>query len=87
MNDPQTSIAPFSRKNNGFFKPQIPLSRNSDHTFCLPMARFFRIGGRRQNFLLPTDMADWLSTDDTVHLIIDAVSLLDLSGFEVQHRG
>ena len=29
MNDPQTSIAPLSIKNNSFFKPQIPLSRNS----------------------------------------------------------
>ena len=51
------------------------------------MARFFRTAERRQSFLLPPDMADWLPADDIVLLIIDAVSLLDLSGFEVQHRG
>ena len=50
------------------------------------MARFFRPAERRQGFLLPPDMADWLPADDIVHLIIDAVSLLDLSGFEAQHR-
>lgn len=34
----------------------------------------------------PPDMADWLPADDIVPLIIDAVSLLDLSGFEAQQR-
>jgi hypothetical protein len=39
MSDPQTSIAPVSRKNNGFFKPQIPLLRNSGMKFILPLYR------------------------------------------------
>ena len=41
------------------------------------MARFFRAPERRQGFLLPVDMGDWLPEDDIVHLIVDAVSLID----------
>src|SRR4051812_31000588 len=51
-----------------------------------PMARFFRTAERRQSFLRPPDMADWLPESDIVHLIVDAVSLMDLSGFEAQHK-
>ena len=55
------------------------------------MAHFFRAPDRRQRFLLPVDMMDWLPEDDIVHLIVDAVGLMDLSGFEatckVGHAG
>ena len=50
------------------------------------MARFFRTAERRQGFLLPVDMQDWLPEDDIVHLIVDAVSLMDLREFEAAHR-
>ena len=55
------------------------------------MAHFFRAPDRRQRFLLPVDMMDWLPEDDIVHLVVEAVSLMDLSGFEatckVGHAG
>jgi transposase len=50
------------------------------------MARFFRTAERRQSFLLPPDMRDWLPNDDIVHLIVDAVSIMDLSAFEATHK-
>ena len=50
------------------------------------MAHDFRCPERRQSFLLPPDMLDWLPEDDIVHLILDAVSLMDLSVFEASHR-
>ncbi len=50
------------------------------------MARFFRTAERRQSFLLPADMRDWLPEDDIVHLIVDAVSMMDLRAFEAQHK-
>ncbi len=46
------------------------------------MAHFFRAPDRRQRFLLPVDMMDWLPEDDIVHLVVDAVGLMDLSEFE-----
>lgn len=46
------------------------------------MAHFFREPDRRQRFLLPVDMMDWLPEGDIVHVIIDAVGLMDLSEFE-----
>jgi transposase len=46
------------------------------------MAHFFREPDRRQRFLLPVDMMDWLPEGDIVHLIVDAVALMDLSDFE-----
>jgi transposase len=46
------------------------------------MAHFFRKPDRRQRFLLPVDMMDWLPEGDIVHLIVDAVVLMDLSEFE-----
>ena len=55
------------------------------------MAHFFRAPDRRQRFLLPVDMMDWLPEDDIVHLIVDAVGVMDLSEFEatckVGHAG
>ncbi len=50
------------------------------------MARDFRRPERRQAFLLPPDMQDWLPQDDIVHLVLDAVSLMDLSKYEEEHR-
>jgi transposase len=50
------------------------------------MARFFREPDRRQRYLLPVDMMDWLPADDLVHLIVDAVGLMDLSGFEATYK-
>src|SRR5215213_5494599 len=46
------------------------------------MAHFFRAPDRRQRFLLPLDMMEWLPEDDLVHLIVDAVGLMDLSKLE-----
>lgn len=50
------------------------------------MAHFFRKPDRRQQFLLPVDMMDWLAEDDIVHLVVDAVELMDLSGFEAASK-
>jgi transposase len=49
------------------------------------MANFFRQPDRRQRFLLPIDMIDWLPKDDIVHLIVDAVELMDLRRFEASY--
>ena len=46
------------------------------------MANFFRHPDRRQRFLLPIDMMDWVAKDDVVHLIVDAVEMMDLRRFE-----
>mgnify|MGYP001094261761 FL=1 len=46
------------------------------------MANFFRHPDRRQRFLLPIDMMDWLPEDDIVHLLVDAVGVMDLRRFE-----
>ena len=48
------------------------------------MATFFRKPDRRQRFLLPLDMLDWLPETDLVHLVLDAVEQIDLSGFEAE---
>ena len=50
------------------------------------MATFFRKPDRRQRFLLPVDMQDWLPESDFVHLVLDAVEQMDLSGFEAEYR-
>jgi len=42
------------------------------------MAHHFREPERRQAFLLPDDMMDWLPEGDIVHLIVDAVAMMDL---------
>jgi transposase len=49
------------------------------------MANFFREPDRRQGFLLPVDMADWVPETDLVHLLLDAVDLMDLSRFEAHY--
>jgi len=50
------------------------------------MARHFREPERRQAFLLPADMMDWLPDGDIVHLIVDAVAMMDLSAFEAGYK-
>ena len=39
------------------------------------MAHFFREPDRRQRFLLPVDMMDWLPEGDIVHVVVDGVGL------------
>src|SRR4051794_9739741 len=48
------------------------------HHFCEPE--------RRQPLLLPADMMDWLPEGDIVHLIVDAVAMMDLSTFEADYK-
>src|SRR5205085_5372592 len=48
------------------------------HHFCEPE--------RRQPLLLPADMMDWLPKGDIVHLIVDAVAMMDLSTFEADYK-
>src|SRR3954452_11477067 len=50
------------------------------------MAHDFRCPERRQTFLLPPDMRDWLPEGRIAHLILDAVALMDLSAFEAAHK-
>jgi len=50
------------------------------------MAHHFRTPERRQSFLLPADMMDWLPEGDIVHLIVDAVAMMDLGAFEAGYR-
>jgi hypothetical protein len=35
---------------------------------------------------LPVDMTDWVPADDMVHLVVDAVDLMDLSAFEAASK-
>jgi len=50
------------------------------------MAHHFREAERRQKALLPADMMEWLPENDIVHLIVEAVALMDLSKFEVSYK-
>jgi transposase len=50
------------------------------------MAQHFREPERRQQALLPADMMEWLPQDDIVHLIVEAVAMMDLSKFEAGYR-
>ncbi|MBF0560629.1 MAG: transposase [Alphaproteobacteria bacterium] len=50
------------------------------------MSKYFREPDRRQRALLPVDMMDWLPEGDIVHLIVDAVSLMDLSAFRKEYK-
>jgi hypothetical protein len=43
------------------------------------LARDFRRPERRQAFLLPPEMQDWLWQDDILPLVLDAMSLMELS--------
>jgi transposase len=42
---------------------------------------------RETPMLLPPDLRDWVSEDDLVHFIIEAVQRLPLEDFQVNHRG
>lgn len=50
------------------------------------MAHHFREPERRQQLLLPADMSEWLPADDIVHLIVEAVAMMELSRFEASYR-
>ena len=50
------------------------------------MAHHFREPERRQPLLLPADMMDWLPESDIVHLIVDAVAMMDLRTFEAGYK-
>jgi transposase len=50
------------------------------------MAHHFREPERRQRLLLQCDMIDWLPDDDIVHLIVDAVAMMDLGHFEASYK-
>lgn len=50
------------------------------------MARHFRTPERRQKLLLPADMMEWLPEDDIVHLIVEAVAMMDLSKFDASYK-
>ena len=50
-----------------------------------PMAHHFREPERRQKALLPADMVEWLP-DDIVHLIVEAVGMMDLAKFEASYK-
>ena len=45
-------------------------------------AHFYREPNRRQGYLLPVDMTDWVSDTDMVHLILEAIERMDWSAFE-----
>ena len=50
------------------------------------MAHQFREPERRQKLLLPADMMEWLPEDDIVHLIVEAVAMMDLCKFEGSYK-
>jgi transposase len=50
------------------------------------MAQHFREPERRQRLLLPADMMEWLPEGDIVHLIVDAVGVMDVSGLEAAYK-
>jgi len=51
-----------------------------------PMAHHFREPERRQKALLPADMMEWLPENDIVHLIVEAVGMMDLAKFEAGYK-
>src|ERR1700710_3169298 len=48
------------------------------HHFCEPE--------RRQPLLFPAERMDWLPESDIVHLMVDAVAVMDLSTFEAGYK-
>lgn len=49
-------------------------------------AKFINID-RDTPMMFPPDLRDWLPEDSMVHFIIDAVEMLDLQQFSINHRG
>lgn len=47
----------------------------------------FILSDRRQPFLMPPDLRDWVPEDDLVHFIIAAVERVDMKKFAVNHSG
>ena len=50
------------------------------------MAKSYRLLDRDQQFLLPTDMTQWLAADHFVWFLIDVVDALDMTAFEAVGR-
>jgi transposase len=50
------------------------------------MPQNFLFPQREQPLLLPVDMREWLSEDDLVFVVLDAVATLDLGGFRRRYR-
>ena len=50
------------------------------------LAKSYRLVDRDQQFLLPTDMGQWLATDHFVWFLIDVVDALDMKVFEAAGR-
>jgi hypothetical protein len=40
-----------------------------------------------QGFLLPSDVREWLAADHLAWFVIEAVAVMDLSGFYAAYRG
>ena len=51
------------------------------------MATKFVTVDRDTPMMFPPDLREWVSEDSMVHFIVEAVELLDISGFEVNERG
>lgn len=51
------------------------------------MAARFKTIDRDTPMLLPPDLREWIPNDHIVHFILDAVSVLDVSSFKINHRG
>ena len=50
------------------------------------MAQNFLTCDREQSFLLPPDLRDWLPEDHLAWFVVDAVGVMDLSGFYAAYR-
>ncbi|MDQ3734289.1 MAG: IS256 family transposase, partial [Actinomycetota bacterium] len=50
------------------------------------MAKGFRPVDRRQRFLLPPDMSEWLPVDHLVWFVLDTVGRLDVAAFSARRR-
>jgi len=50
------------------------------------MARFVSID-RDSPLLLPYDLRDWIPSDHIVHFILEAVELVNISSFQINHKG
>lgn len=53
---------------------------------CFPMVRF-KDFDHNTPMLMPPDLRDWLAEDHIAHFILDAVELIDLSAFHINHSG
>lgn len=50
------------------------------------MAGFFREPERRQLYLLPVNMLEWVPNDDIAHLVLDVISGMDLSRLKGRYQ-